>query len=645
MMMFLTEQNDLALAMAGEYKLELVVLSYIIASIASHTALSVSDRFRESETENRALWLLMGSVSLGLGIWAMHFVGMLAFSLPVAVSYRLSITLVSVIPAILASAMVIWNLSHPNWSTKQLIVSGFLMGIGIAVMHYVGMTAMQMTATMAYDPVLFVLSLVVAISLATLALYSKAVTIGRASSQYDILLKIFSSMIMGAAIAGMHYTSMWSVYFFPSDAQIEHSLTLPATPLGVVITIIAALVLLIAQIASHAAHERDIVRATAAAQASVENLKNQFMSTVTHELLTPLHGMNLSLSLMEKNENRQNEAYVEMARRSAAHMQRLINSMIVYTNARRGALNLSATAFQPRAFLDSLSCSESELLSKFINLKFACTESVPEWVYIDKNKLGSVLVQLIDNAVKFTGSGEIEVLCDTSNDGKLLCFSIIDSGEGMSVATRSNVFDAFYQGDNSNERRYGGLGIGLSIVKDILNVMDGQLEVESVLGEGSTFKITVPLSQPSREQIAKATKDEAVAPSQLRKVRPREKILVVEDNPVNRMLLEKTLESLNYNILSASNGEEAVDLIEHQDEITAVLMDCQMPILDGFGATQKIRKKFDSKQLPIIAISANISDINRDRCLAAGMNDFLPKPVTREVLEASLGHWLTQKAS
>ena len=644
MLMFLTDQYDLTFAMTGEYRLELVILSYIIASIASHTALSVSDRFRESKNKNRTLWLLLGSFSFGFGIWATHFVGMLAFNLPITVSYRVSTTLVSVVPAILASAMVIRNLNHATWTIRQLITSGLLMGAGIATMHYVGMTAMQMSATMVYDPVLFSMSLVVAISLATLALYAKSVTVGRTTGRHDILLKLLSSLIMGAAVAGMHYTSMWSVYFFPSDTTVEHNLALPPALLGIVISIIATLVLMVAQITSRAAKERALTLAAISAQASVENLKNQFMSTVTHELLTPLHGINLSLSLMEKNGSNQNQAYLEMARRSSTHMQRLIDSMIIYTNARRGLLSLNQTAFRPRAFLDNLEASESEPLSKFINLEFECTENVPLWIYQDKNKLGSVLVQLIDNAIKFTGNGEIRVQCDASNDGKQLTFSIIDSGEGMSAATRSNVFDAFYQGDNSNERRYGGLGIGLSIVKDVLKVIDGQLEVESTLGEGSTFKVTVPLSLPNNEQLAMAIDDESKKMSPQPAIRQREKILVVEDNPVNRILLEKTLENLHYTVVSASNGAEAIDLAEHTNGIAAILMDCQMPILDGFGATLKIREKFDMQQLPIIAISANISDLNRERCLTAGMNDFLSKPVTREVLEASLNHWLTQSA-
>ena len=644
MLMFLNEQHDLSQAIEGSYNLVLVLLSYVIACIASNTALSMADRYRESEEEAKGLWLVAGALSLGLGIWAMHFVGMLAFQLPVAVSYEIITTLISIIPAVLASIIVIKQLSIRESSHRQLLTCGVYMGAGIGGMHYIGMGAMQLNATMAYEPVLFLLSIIIAITLATLALYTKVFDFEYEQSNSKLLFRFISSLLMGAAIAGMHYTGMWSVYFFPVETTTQPNLVLPPTPLGILVTLASLLVLLAARISSAAGAQIAITKAHMQAKDSAEKLKDQFISTVTHELLTPLHGINLSLSLIMQDKGKHLDEYIKMARNSAEHMQELVNSMIIFTEARRGGLKLDPSAFRVRNCMDKLSQIKAGMLHKYVEMNFVCEDKVPTWIYVDENKLVCVLVQLIRNAMKFTERGEIKVLCTVDSENQLV-FSVSDTGLGMDKETCTKVLDEFYQGDSSDSRRYGGLGIGLNIVKDVLKTMDGKLSLSSTLGSGSTFKITLPLTVPNQEQLHRAIADEEKTNYENGKQASNPTVLVVEDNPTNMMLLVKMLEQANFNVLSAANGQEAVEVVKNSIGIDVVLMDCQMPVMDGFAATQQIREQFTAEQLPIIAISANISDIDKARCQKAGMNDFLPKPIRNEALQSSLCHWLVHRAS
>lgn len=214
MFAFLPDDMDVNLALETHYSASLVLLSYLIASTAAFTALNMADRLSESSGRARQVWLWVGASAMGVGIWAMHFIGMLAFQLPVEVKYNLVITVASVIPGVLASAVAIHQISEGNKRYLKVLKGGLFMGAGIGGMHYIGMAGMEVTAMMYYRFDLFVVSIVVAVLLATIAILPRVWASKYQGTTYERYYHIGSMMIMGLAVAGMHYTAMASVVFF-----------------------------------------------------------------------------------------------------------------------------------------------------------------------------------------------------------------------------------------------------------------------------------------------------------------------------------------------------------------------------------------------------------------------------------------------
>lgn len=241
---FLDGSVDRGLSLPGSYDPALVALSILIASLAAYSAFGLAERISASgKPAVRRLWLAAGAVAMGLGVWAMHFIAMLAFRLPVPVNYDVLTTLLSILPAIVAAGIVLLATTRARTGRPRLLLSGALMGIGIGTMHYTGMAAMRMAAVMLYDPVLFVLSLIVAFLLATAALYTKLLASGRNGHSRHYRTKLAAASIMGLAIAGMHYTGMAASYFFPtSDSQVTAAALDPMV-LGVLVSLAAVLLL------------------------------------------------------------------------------------------------------------------------------------------------------------------------------------------------------------------------------------------------------------------------------------------------------------------------------------------------------------------------------------------------------------------
>ena len=243
LLQFVNSSTDLSSAISGTYNLWLVALSVLIASVAAYAALQIAERLSKSKTVFvKHIWLVSGAIAMGCGIWTMHFVGMLAFSLPMAVTYDLTITLVSILPGFIASAIALHFMSKANINIWRLNLGGVLMGVGIGAMHYTGMAAMVMDGSMSYDPLLFALSIVVAHVLATLSLYVKFVLAQKFDSK-KAGPKFASAAIMGCAIAGMHYTGMSASYYFPGEGIAVVSQGLTPVVLGLSVTLASTIIL------------------------------------------------------------------------------------------------------------------------------------------------------------------------------------------------------------------------------------------------------------------------------------------------------------------------------------------------------------------------------------------------------------------
>lgn len=240
---FIDSQTDVSRAMEGVYDPWLVFLSVAIASVAGYAALLITERMTSAESSRaRRTWLAGGAFAMGTGIWTMHFVGMLAFSMPMEMSYDPLVTAISMLPGILASGVALNVMSRASVSFVRLNVSGLLMGAGIGAMHYTGMSAMVMSADIVYAPSMFVLSILVAHSLATLSLYVKFV-LGRSAASLFNFPQLVSAVCMGCAVAGMHYTAMAASYYLPAEMGVMSPQTLAPTTLALVVSLATAAIL------------------------------------------------------------------------------------------------------------------------------------------------------------------------------------------------------------------------------------------------------------------------------------------------------------------------------------------------------------------------------------------------------------------
>ncbi|OUR90619.1 hypothetical protein A9Q81_19245 [Gammaproteobacteria bacterium 42_54_T18] len=378
---------------------------------------------------------------------------------------------------------------------------------------------------------------------------------------------------------------------------------------------------------------------------SANRLKDSFMSTITHELLTPINGIQLSLSLLEGGVREdERKEYLETANDSTRHLLGLVESMFAFSEARRGAMKLEHNKLDFHALLLGIvEQFESVVDKEKVSVVLDWEKTAPHWIWGDRSKLTMIVSQLMKNACIYTNEGEIILRCTISNNpqsdksGDILTLSITDTGIGISQDIQSKIFEEFTQADNSIQRKYGGMGIGLSIIKDILSLMNGTLALESEPHKGAVFTLEIPIEVLNGCDIVPLdiTKVYAIRGRHSK----QEKILVVEDNPVNMKLLCKVLEKSNYLPLKAIHGEEALLLLQENTDVVAVLMDCQMPIMDGFEATKRIRQLDQFRALPIIAVTANISESDQQRCRDVGMNDYLAKPVKGPIILEVLTKW------
>ncbi len=276
------------------------------------------------------------------------------------------------------------------------------------------------------------------------------------------------------------------------------------------------------------------------------------------------------------------------------------------------------------------------------------------WLSSDPWRLRQVLINLVGNAIKFTHRGEVRLEVEPKaappeaaapetapRDGaQAVRFTVRDTGIGMSPEIRSQLFSPFTQADPSTSRQYGGTGLGLAICQQIVGLMGGKIEVESVSGVGSTFTFTA-LFEPAREPHREAEPPPATRPREARH-RPRGsfRILLAEDNPVNQIVTVQQLKRLGYHVAAVDNGRQALEALA-RERYDLVLMDCQMPELDGYQATHRIRQReTGAERLPIVALTAHAMKGDREKCIAAGMDDYISKPYRAETLDAVISSWL-----
>ncbi len=736
---------------AGQHDLRLVVVAGVVCLTASLTAFRLYSNARLRGPGERLPWLVFTAISAGSGVWATHFIAMLAYAPAIRSGYEPAGTIASLVLSI-ACAGLGFGVAAAARRWFWLTAAGTVIGLSVGLMHFTGMHAFRPSAVMIWDYGYVAASLVIGSALSVAAIFAAR----NAAKSVNLVI---AAVIYTLAVCGLHFTAMAAVTLLP-DASIPapaHILSneamagAVASAAALIIMMAASLVALESWIRRSAqaqlreaiepmaegiaffdADDRAVVwnsryaelvdpagvlkagqtfralleanlkagvhpeaegqeeawladrvntrgrlgsdehrngdrwvraerrrtrdgglvtvcvdvtefrRATeilAQARDAAEaanRAKSEFLANVSHELRTPLNGvLGIAEILARTPLNERQTEMVETIRSSGQTLDALVSDIIDLARLESGKIGAARELFDPAAAVKT-AATPYGLQARKKKVKFVVDidPGVGERVRGDPTRLRQILGNLLSNAIKFTDAGEITVTADRPDpDSDMIRFSVKDTGLGFDAAAKARIFERFQQADGSSTRRHGGTGLGLAISKQAALLMGGTLDCDSTPGEGSTFVLTLELpaaAMPATEPSARSAAAQLSGDGDEHHLR----VLVVDDHPTNRRVVEMILDQVGAERVSVENGQEALEAFLC-DRFDVVLMDIQMPVMDGLTATRTIRlheREEARRSTPVIILSANALPEHIEAGRAAGADRHLAKPISAAAL-------------
>ncbi len=621
-----------------------------------------------------------GALLMGTAICGMHYTGMAAMEMKSAdLRYLPGLFALSALVAVGASGAALWIFSclerFADLRQQGLLraVAALVMGAAICGMHYTGMKAAVLVpniemcvAPLSAGDIAKDGNEAIFIALMTGAIMGIAMSLrifksGRAfftgqANDVSFPIRILTVALISTVVFVIVMASGWEfqesiINGFMGATPTADGVSLPMERIEMMMVIVApAIVIAWVSTILGLRKWRDDLLAVKKQSDQANAAKSDFLANMSHEMRTPMNGIiGLSQLLMSGKTYPEQEELIRAIVKSGESLLYLLNDILDLSKMEAGELTLEEAPFNLKESLKTVVDLLAPLASqKGLTLNYNYCELAMPFVIGDALRINQVVTNLVGNAIKFTEQGHvtISVSAEVSFDASVSNYTITveDTGIGISEDVQGKLFKKFVQGDASSSRKFGGTGLGLAITRMLVTKMRGTVGVQSAAGKGSTFRVELPFKTATAKMVVRT------GSARLRAMQPEDsfakfRVMVVDDHPVNRLYAHKLLQKLGFvNIVEATNGREALEKITDCNHCyDLILMDCQMPEMDGFEATRLIRDMESAsgqKHVPIVAMTAHAMVGDRVACLKAGMDDYISKPINPSGLRASLGHWL-----